>query len=351
MKNVGIDYVGVPGRLTGSAWTPRVSIDWKPSENILVYATASRGYKSGGFDEFAFPSRSYNPEYVWNYEVGLKVSTADRRLSGNLTGFIMDYSNLQQSVLGLDPGEITFRTINAAKAKIKGIEAELEASPIEGLKFNGSVAYLDTRYEGLRTADPLYPELGDPVSPEVNVRDLTGNRLAGAPKWQFNVGGDYKFPVGEWQARLNASYSWNSKTPLDIYNNPGFSQDSVGILSGSASMTDPERQLGGERVQHQSDQRALCHERSPWTAVVAALPGLRASVMSVDTASGSGVVSNASRHAAFHPLGSAAERICIAWRVCAERQALQLLAATATAKGVPFQNQASGSAELETRAR
>ena len=227
------------GRLTGSAWTPRVSIDWKPSENILAYATASRGYKSGGFDEFAFPSRSYNPEYVWNYEAGLKVSTADRRLAGNLTGFIMDYSNLQQSVLGLDPGEITFRTINAAKAKIKGIEAELTASPIEGLKFNGSVAYLDTRYEGLRTADPLYPELGDPVSPGVNVRDLTGNRLAGAPKWQFNIGGDYKFPVGEWQARLNASYSWNSKTPLDIYDNPGFSQDSVGILSGSVSVTDP----------------------------------------------------------------------------------------------------------------
>lgn len=219
------------GDLTGSAWTPRVSIDWKPSENILAYATASRGYKSGGFDEFAFPSRSYNPEYVWNYEVGLKASTADRRLSGNLSAFIMDYSNLQQSVLGLDPGEITFRTINSAKAKIKGIEAELEASPMDGLRFNGSVAYLDTRYDGLRTADPVYPELG--------VRDLTGNQLAGAPKWQFNVGGDYKFPVGDWQGRLNASYSWNSKTPLDIYNNPGFSQDSVGVLSGSVSMADP----------------------------------------------------------------------------------------------------------------
>ncbi|MDP3748630.1 MAG: TonB-dependent receptor [Phenylobacterium sp.] len=229
------------GSLTGSAWTPRVSIDWKPSENVLVYATASRGYKSGGFDEFAFPSRSYNPEYVWNYEVGLKASTADRRLSGNLTGFIMDYSNLQQAVLGLDPGEISFRTINSSKAKIRGIEAELEVSPMDGLRFNGSVAYLDTEYDGLRTVDPLYPELGDaaPGNPALRVRDLTGNRLAGAPKWQFNVGGDYKFPVGEWQGRLNASYSWNSEVPLDIYNNPGFSQDSVGILSGSISLADP----------------------------------------------------------------------------------------------------------------
>lgn len=199
----------------------------------MLYATASRGFKSGGFDEFAFPSRSYNPEYVWNYEVGVKAKAFDNRLTANLTGFMMNYSNLQQTITGLDPGDITFRTVNASTGKIKGVELELEAYPVDSLHLTASGAYLDTKYEGLRSADPIYPELG--------IRDLSGNQIAGASKWQFNVGGDYTVPIGGLLGTLKASYSWNSKTPLDIYSNPGFEQDSVGVLNASASLSTEDK--------------------------------------------------------------------------------------------------------------
>lgn len=220
------------GKLSSAAWTPKASLDWQPDQQTTVYISASRGFKSGGFDAFAFPARSYNPEYVWNYEAGVKLKSRDRRFGGSLTGFIMDYSNLQQSVFGLDPGQISFRTINAAQAKIRGVEGDLQLSPWEGFTLSGSAAYLSTKYVGLRTADPTYLERG--------VIDLTGNQLAGAPKWQFNVSADYNHKLGnEWTAAFNANYAWNGRVPLDIYNNPGFFQDSVGILNLSASISDP----------------------------------------------------------------------------------------------------------------
>ncbi len=218
------------------AFTPKFALDWQPTDDLTLYATAARGFKSGGIEMASFPAAVYQPEYVWNYEAGAKFATFDNRLRGTIAAFYMDYTNLQQTVAGLEPGVIAFRTVNAAKASIKGVELTFDGQVTDRLNFSTAATYLDTEYDSLSSFDPLYPELGELGPAGVNVRDLSGNQLAGAPKWQYNVASDYTAPIfGDYEAVLRAAYSWVAQSPGDIYNHPGAFTPSYGLVFLSAS--------------------------------------------------------------------------------------------------------------------
>jgi iron complex outermembrane receptor protein len=221
------------------ATTPRVSFDWQPNEDLTLYVAAVRGFKSGGIEMSSFPANRYEPEYVWNYESGIKFSSFEERLHGAVTAFYMDYTNMQQTLAGLEPGVIAFRTVNAAKATIKGVELTLDAHLTTALHLTAAATYLDTEYDSLQSFDPLYPELGTPVPGGglLPVRDLSGNQLAGAPQWQYNVSGDYTIPFGEkFDGVLRAAYSWVDDAPGDFYNHPNGYTPSYGVLDVSAGI-------------------------------------------------------------------------------------------------------------------
>jgi len=77
--------------------TPRFTIDFTLSKDLTVYATVSKGFKSGGYVTYSAPINQFDPETAWNYEAGIKGSLFDGRLTGALTGFYMRYKGLQQS--------------------------------------------------------------------------------------------------------------------------------------------------------------------------------------------------------------------------------------------------------------
>lgn len=221
-----------------SATTPRVSLDWQPNDDLTLYVTAARGFKSGGIEMASFPAQKYEPEYVWNYEAGVKFASLEDRLRGTVTAFYMDYTNMQQTVAGLEPGVIAFRTVNAAESSIKGIELTLDGQVTDALHFSAAATYLDTEYDSLQSFDPLYPELGEPLPGGVlPVRDLSGNQLAGAPEWQYNLAADYTVPLGQSvEGVIRAAYSWSDDAPGDIYNHPNGYTPSYGLLSASAGV-------------------------------------------------------------------------------------------------------------------
>lgn len=229
-----------------SALTPRVSLDWQPSDHLTVYATASRGFKSGGIEMVSFPARVYQPEYVWNYEAGVKFAALDRRLNGTITVFYMDYTNLQQTVAGLDPGQLSFRVVNASSAGIKGQEITLDAKITDNFRLSFAGAHLDAKYTGLRTYDPLYPELGTIGPAGLPVRDLSGNQLAGAPEWQFNIDAEIKAPVSA-NAELvfQTSYAWQDRRWSSIYNHPGQFVPAGGLLDASVAVQTTDRKWRG----------------------------------------------------------------------------------------------------------
>lgn len=247
---------GVPQDHAGSgafkAFTPRFALDYTPTDDTLIYASASRGFKSGGFNTLGDPSlpvNRFDPEYVWSYEAGAKAMLFGRKLRLGLTGFYANYTNLQQTVFRENLATAVFypRVENSSTAKIKGIEFESEVAPITGLRLTAAVTYLDAKFGQFCNNDPLYPGIptasgcigatrdGEPLP--AGAKDLEGNRLPQAPSWQSTVSGQYTVPISEkLQVTTRMDFKWQSRTYFDIYNNPQNSQADYGLLNGSLSI-------------------------------------------------------------------------------------------------------------------
>lgn len=218
-----IDHVGK----SWSAVTPSVSLQKQFTPHVMGYVSASRGFKSGGFNgrandpnEAANPT--FDPEYVWTYEMGLKMRSADSRLQGNLAVYHSDYTNFQARVSDVvNPGSLTpsfdFPVLNAAKLKIDGLEFEGAALIGSGTKLTTQLAWMDARYEKfvdhrLNPSDPQYdPHIHDhvPFSPRLTAR------LALTQTFGLSNGSALTF---------GASASYRSRTWLSVDNRPGLVQ-------------------------------------------------------------------------------------------------------------------------------
>jgi outer membrane receptor protein involved in Fe transport len=122
--------------------TGRVNLDWHPTDNMLVYASYSKGYKGGGINNpnANDTSPAYDPEFVNAYEIGSKNTLADGRLQLNATAFMYDYDGYQISQLR----GLVSATENI-DAKVKGAEFELLYKPVERLRMNATLGYLNTK--------------------------------------------------------------------------------------------------------------------------------------------------------------------------------------------------------------
>ncbi|WP_373487407.1 TonB-dependent receptor, partial [Blastomonas sp.] len=141
----------IPRRQNVKIWTPRFAINVKPDDDVLLFASATRGFKSGGWNARASSPAQFLPfdeERVWSYEAGIKSELFDRRVRANITAFWLDVSDLQILAGLLNPatGAITFLTRNFADYRNKGIEAEFTFAPVEGLNLYANVGYQDDNY-------------------------------------------------------------------------------------------------------------------------------------------------------------------------------------------------------------
>ena len=142
--------------------TPKVGVEYKPMEDLLLYANYTKGFKSGGWNRIApsvqngvliYDLFSYDPEEVAAYEAGLKFQTSDRRASINIAAYVNDLTDLQVSQQ--IPGTTVARVVNAAAARVKGLEIEATFNPVEGLQFYGNAAFTDDAYRGAFTCTDL----------------------------------------------------------------------------------------------------------------------------------------------------------------------------------------------------
>ena len=194
------------GRRVFTAWTPTASVallapdSWLESaqlDHLMGYFTYSRGFKGGGFNAVIDPAAEgdqldpFEPESLNSFEFGAKTIGFDQRVTFNLALFRSDYRDIQRTVLEADEddeGNIMVRrlTRNAAEATIQGVEAELRVIPVDGLQVNGSLGYMDAKYDS-------FP---DAVSAITNQQiDRAGETLNNAPTLQTFLGVQYSFPV------------------------------------------------------------------------------------------------------------------------------------------------------------
>lgn len=209
-----------------NAWTPKFSIDYKIDEDKLIYASVTRGFKSGGFNFSSFQS-PFDPEFLWSYEVGLKSDWLEKRLRMNISAFYYDYKDLQIQGFYIPPDGSAAGVLiaNAASAEVKGIELELTASPADGWLLMANAAYLNATYGDYITARSATPNI--PV-------DVTGNRLNNAPKWMFNVAAQYGTEInniGYVSGRVE--FRWQDDIFYTVFNDPAVGQSSYGLLNAS----------------------------------------------------------------------------------------------------------------------
>jgi iron complex outermembrane recepter protein len=226
--------------------TPKFGLEWQVAPTDLLYVSATRGYKSGGF----FPTQSptstlgtiYNPETIWSYEVGAKTDWFDKRLRVNLDGFLYHYKNLQVTSL-LAPG---FSSIaNAASARVKGAELEITAKPLPDWQITANGTYLGATYSSFPNAAPpatLAPFLaGDPrYNAKLNTFDAAGNYLDQAPKWTAFLAAehDWQLDFGSMFARVE--YRWTDRAYYDPSNLKIFSQGPYGLVNSFVGYNSPD---------------------------------------------------------------------------------------------------------------
>ncbi|QKS01984.1 TonB-dependent receptor [Sphingomonas sp. CL5.1] len=208
------------------AFTPKFGIDYKPNDNVMLYASATKGFKSGVLLA-GNPNPPVDPEYIWAYEGGIKTTLLDRRLQLNSSVFHYDYTNLQvNQIVGN-----SIITKNAAAAKITGAELEMRAAPARGINLDASVTYLDAKFTSFTSTNPAYP-----AGPSV---DLAGRRLVNAPKWALNAGAEVELPVGlPGSLSLRGDMAYTSKVYFTEFNDAALSQKAVAIFDASLRYED-----------------------------------------------------------------------------------------------------------------
>jgi iron complex outermembrane recepter protein len=165
------------------ATTGRVLLNWKPSEDQLIYATVSRGYKPGGTTPLA---DTYDSEEVTNYELGWKGDALDGAITASVSAFYMEYENFQRTYAPDPNNPATAVTNNVDGSTIKGLEAQL-GGQLGGLRWDVSFAYNDGTYGDLNVVLPVGIQNGVlPTAP--GVLNIRGQSIDYLPKKVWNAG-------------------------------------------------------------------------------------------------------------------------------------------------------------------
>jgi iron complex outermembrane receptor protein len=231
------------------AFTPRFVADYQLYSDVSLYASATRGFKSGGFNLLA-AQPGFEPEKVWAYEVGTKSQFFERRLTFNADAFYYDYRDIQVGQIVNLSSVLT----NAAAATVKGVEAELSAHPTQALTFGATFAYLDAVYDKFCTGDPTKPTYGtadgpanglpatpDPGCSAANPINLKGNTFPRAPKYTVTGMASYTVPLeGHGSLTLRGDIRYQSLTYFSQFNRPLISQPGYTLVNSRLIWTAPD---------------------------------------------------------------------------------------------------------------
>lgn len=201
------DFLVSPSR-SFNEFTPRITLAYRPAENMTLFASATEGFTAGGFNTETNSAPAvilgFEPETIRAYELGLKSSWYDNRIVTNITLFNQKYEDKQEGYL--DPVANFFSIFNASEATMEGLELELSALLYEGLTVGLHYSALDATYDNFVI---------------VGGEDFTGNDLQTAPDSTFSALMDYQTELGSGLLTAGMGYTWQS----DYYTGASNSRD------------------------------------------------------------------------------------------------------------------------------
>jgi iron complex outermembrane receptor protein len=206
-----------------SDFAPRAGIEFQVTDNALLYASYSKGYKSGGWTtRLSAPlpeAPTFNEETADSYEIGVKSQLFDNRLRFNAAAFFTDYSGIQlNQVQGISP---TVR--NAGNAELYGFELDWDAIVTDSLRLTGSMSYIHDEYTF--------------IAPGVNA----GDRLPKTPRWKVNLSPIYETDLPNGGAfRAVADYTFTSSVENNTENTALLQRPSVHMLNATFTYVEPQ---------------------------------------------------------------------------------------------------------------
>ncbi|MDG1400948.1 MAG: TonB-dependent receptor [Candidatus Binatia bacterium] len=206
IPDTGNNPQGLSKRKLFKSWTPMATIaatmpeeyfDDTPLDHLMGYFTYSQGFKGGGFGvltggaQAADDVRAFKPEYLDNFEIGLKTVAFDQLLTANISIFVGLYQDIQvvsNKAEGVDTEEVSIVTIvnNAASATTRGIEFELVARPIEGLILMSNLGFLDAVYNNFQDTESGF---------DASNINRSGQRFKGVPRFNSFLAAQYSMPL------------------------------------------------------------------------------------------------------------------------------------------------------------
>ena len=220
------------------AVTPEFGVNFEPRDNMLLYAKVSRGFKSGGFDARS-EQGSFDPEFVWAYQAGVKTRLFDNRLQLNAEGFYYDHTDLQVRTVrpsgqALQATEIT---ANGGDSQDYGFEIEFIAAPTDNLTLSGGVGYVHSEYGEFLARDPLGRPVGTADPDDPRVVNLEGNQLINTPEWSSTLVAQYDIPLPSGVFSIRGEHQYKSEYFFTEFNEADLRQDAYHIFNARLSYT------------------------------------------------------------------------------------------------------------------
>ena len=208
------------------------NVNWNVTDNIMLFATASTGYKSGGFNSQSGGSRPlgeariFAPEETTNYELGVKSTLLDGTMTANATVYRTEMDDFQDRAFD----GLSFVVVNAGELRQQGVELDVNWAPIEPLRIVAGIAYLDSEYLDFE---------GAPSLPGGESQDLEGERRPFSPEWQTSLTADWTQSMDNgMQWFVGGSWSWldEQNVGTSSNNNPQTEQDSYSIVNARVGL-------------------------------------------------------------------------------------------------------------------
>lgn len=237
---------GVASSLTftqnNNRFDPLVTLAWEASSDINFYAKYATGYRAGGASSRSLTYRSFDPESVKSYELGMKGEFFDHTVRLNLAGYIMDRTDSQVDFNFFIPqtnGTVrnTLETVNAeGTTKIRGIEADLTIRPTNNLSMGLSYAYTYTKIPPARNT--VQEALNATLIPAVTTPVFQDVFIVYTPKHALSGSVDYELPLGGNGAAIKFHADANYSSPSYTFDNEAVKNEKSFLVNARFSLAD-----------------------------------------------------------------------------------------------------------------
>ncbi len=231
--------------------TPKIGLKYQPNDDMMVYGSYSEGFKSGGF--FGRQANfnidpSYEPEYVKNYEIGMKSTWLDGRMIFNAAAFMAKYEDKQESILvPVDLTNVATVVRNAASLDMQGLELELMYQITSAWNVMMTYGYMKSEFD-----EYLADLNGDNI-----ITDNSGLSSRNTPENTFGITTSYTVQVGNGDLKTRLSYRFRDEMEAEASNNPLGSLDSIDNLNATVTYSFDNYSISvfGKNITDEREQR------------------------------------------------------------------------------------------------